>query len=219
MSLFPTTVWSAIRDAGAGSDRAAATFVERYRPAVVRFARRRGLDAAAAEDVAQEVFLRIFDARLLERADRARGRFRSLVLAVTRHVLGHHFERERALKRGGGKKTLALEPELEAALASDARDDEFDREWLTSMLGRALARLARENPLYEACFRASAIEGKSRRDIAAEHGKSEAVVRNAVSRGKAKLVAILRDEIATYSSSDREFEEELRYLASLLDPK
>src|SRR4051812_27480051 len=86
-AMFPTTAWSAIRSAGAGQSVAVNALVERYRPSVVGFVRRLGLDATSAEDVAQEVFLRLLDDRVLVRADRGRGRFRSLLLAVTRQVV------------------------------------------------------------------------------------------------------------------------------------
>ena len=59
--VFPSTLWTLIRSAGAGRDAAVTDFVTRYRPAIVRFACRRWLDAARAEDVAQEVLVRVFE--------------------------------------------------------------------------------------------------------------------------------------------------------------
>lgn len=218
MSYFPTTVWTMIRDAGARRATAVNDFVAHYRGAVVRFARIRGLDEAEAEDVAQEVLLRVFDDRVLERADAARGRFRSLLLAVTRNVLGHHFERKRAQKRGGGARPLSLDrsDDLSLDVAKDARDPEFDREWLASLLEAALRRLSHENPEYYRCLDAFAAEGRSHREIAAATGKTEAMVRNLISRGKAKLARLLRDQVAAYSSSESECADELRYLSGFL---
>ncbi|MBI3724948.1 RNA polymerase sigma factor [bacterium] len=218
---FPSTLWTLIRSAGAGREAAVADFVTRYRPAVVRFACRRGLDAAEAEDIAQEVFVRVFDDGLLGRADRAQGRFRSLLLAVTRHVLGHHFERRSAQKRGGGKAPLSLDRTDVAAIAEvaarDERDPDFDREWLAALLARALERLKVENRSYHECLSAFLVHGKSHKEVAAALGKTEAQVRHAISRGKAKLGAILRDEIAEYALSPGEFADEVRYLSALLD--
>jgi RNA polymerase sigma factor (sigma-70 family) len=222
VTLFPTTVWTVIKNAGAGRATAQGDFVTRYRPAVVRFARLRGVDAAQAEDIAQEVFLRIFDDRVLEKADSALGRFRSLVLAVTRHVLGHHFARKKAKKRGGGQEPIAFssgdsgELSLEEILAQDVRDPEFDREWLAQLLTSSLKKLESENATYYACIHAFLVEEKSHKEIAAKLGRTEAVVRNAISRGRARLVAILREEISGYASSSNELEDEVRYLQGLL---
>lgn len=211
--MFPTTMWSGIRSAGAGHEAAVNALVERYRPAVVRFLRGRGLDAASAEDVAQEVFLQLLDDRVLERADRARGRFRSLLLAVTRHVLSHDRERASARKRGGGRAKVPLD-ELE--LDRDAREPDFDREFLAALIAAAFTRLERESPDQHRCVRAFLLEERGHKEIAAMLGKSESAVATAISRGRAKLVAILREEVAAYSSSEGEFEAELRYLSTLL---
>ena len=61
-----------------------------------------------AEDLAQEVFLRLFKDGVLEQADRSKGRFRHLVLAVTKNVVGNHLTYIRAKKRGGDAVKSAL---------------------------------------------------------------------------------------------------------------
>jgi RNA polymerase sigma factor (sigma-70 family) len=221
VSRFPTTLWTMIRQAGDGKHTAVTDLVQRYRPAVVRFARSRGLAEDEAEDVAQEVLLRLFDARLVAEAEEVKGRFRSLVLVITRHVLGHHFERQKAKKRGGDLARIPVDGTGELRLSdlaeSEGRDAGFDREWLANLLATALGRLERDNPNYAACLRAFLCDEKSHRQIAADAGKTEGSVRNAISRGRARLIQILRDEVASYSSSEGEFEEELRYLGELID--
>lgn len=216
--MFPTTIWTSVREAGAGHRESADALVARYRPVVVRFARARGLDEAAAEDVAQEVFLRLFDDRVLERADRAHGRFRSLLLGVTRHVLLHRREKDHAQKRGGGQPPLALDdPGLDGLeLAADERDAEFDGEFLAALLAAAFERIEKESPDQHRCLRAFLVEEKSHREIAALVGKTENAVALAISRGRARLAEIIREEVAAYSSSEGEFEAEVRYLSSLL---
>lgn len=220
MRSFQTTVWATIRAAGAGREGAVGELVGRYRPAVVRFARCRGVDEGEAEDVAQEVFTRLFADRVLERADARRGRFRNLLLAVTRNVLGHHFERRAALRRGGGRPVVSLdrgegEDPIDPA-APEAPDPDFDREWLAAMLSSALRRLERENPDYAACLNALLVEGRSYAQIAAALGRTETSVRNALSRGRAKLARLLRDEVASYASSREEYQAELELLSGLL---
>jgi RNA polymerase sigma-70 factor (ECF subfamily) len=214
MSGFRTTVWTTINAAAAGRDTAVRELVARYRPAVVAFARKRGLDAATAEDVAQETLLQIFEGGVLAKADPERGRFRSLVAAVARNVVGSHFERTHAKKRGGGARPVPLDAD---ALAREPSDPEFDRAWAAGIVAAALDRLERENPDYFSAIRSFLLEEKSRSEAAAELGKTEDSVRNLVSRGKAKLARILRDEIEGYAASNEELEEELRWIARYLE--
>lgn len=215
MSAFPTTVWSVIRGAGKGRDADTVELVRLYRPAVMRFARLRGLDADQAEDLAQEVFLRLFDDALLERADRERGRFRSLLLAVTRHAIGHHHERARALKRGGGVAPVPLDG-LDAA-APLAEQDEFDREWFACLLTEGLRRLREKSPNAHACLKAHLLEELPQREIAARLGGTEGAVSNAIWKGRAALVEILRELARGYASSPVEHEDELRLLGRYLE--
>src|SRR5262245_29424830 len=101
VSDFQSTLWTVIRGADRGEEAALREFALKYRGPIVAYIARRGLPNDA-EDLAQEVFLRLIQDRVLAKADPSRGRFRSLLLAVTRHVIGHHRERESAQKRGGG---------------------------------------------------------------------------------------------------------------------
>ncbi len=213
MSEFLSTLWTVVREAGEGRTTAVTSLVEQYRPAVVRFLRHRGLTEADAEDVAQEVFLRLFDDRVLEKADPRHGRFRSLLLAVTRHVMGHFLDRRTAAKRGGGREPIPVDE----IVASTEREESFDREFVACLLANALARLRRENPDYYEAITAFVVDQRPQADIARERGKTEAMIRNAVSRGKAKLAQILREEVLTYSSSREEFDDELAYLSRFLD--
>ena len=194
MSDFQSTLWTVIRGAGRGDEAALRDFVLKYRPPVLAYLGRRGF-RAEAEDLAQEVFLRVFQDRVLLKADPSLGRFRSLLLSVTRHVLGHHVERELAKKR---------QPPPPAAEPSDV-DDAFDREWVSHLIEIALARLAKEHPNYHEALRAS-LEGGTPADY------------NHVARGKKKLAEYLRDQVRDYSASRAELDEELRFLSKFFPP-
>lgn len=216
MSGFPTTTWTVIREAARSSAGAQGELVGRYRPAVVRYARKRGVDEAEAEDVAQEVFLALLEPAFLERADASKGRFRSLVLAITTFVLNGRRAHRSALKRGGGRAPVSLDAtSIDALVASREREPEFDREWLALLLAESFRRLRRENEPHADSLEAFLVQGLTHAQIAAKLGKTEAAVRNAVSRGRQRLVEILRGEVARYASSEDEFEEEVRYLEGL----
>lgn len=211
MTEFQSTLWTVIRGARAKDDAAVRDFVAKYRAPIVAYCVRRGL-ASEAEDLAQEVFLRIFRDGVLEKADPSKGRFRSLLLAVARHAVGNHLERERAGKRGAGQvQSLAA-----LDVASEERDETFDREWIRHLIFLALDRLARDHPNYHDGVRRFLLEGCSYADIAASLGRSEGDVKNYVFRGKEKLVEYLREQVREYSASRAEYEEELRYLSKFL---
>jgi hypothetical protein len=189
VSEFQSTLWTVIRGAGKGDEAALRDFVLKYRPPVLAYLGRRGF-RAEAEDLAQEVFLRVFQDRVLLKADPSLGRFRSLLLSVTRHVLGHHVERELAKKRQA--------PSSVAAEA--AEEDDFDREWVSHLIEIALARLAKDHPNYHEALRSS-LEGGTPADY------------NHVARGKKKLAEYLKDQVRDYSASRAELDEELRFLS------
>src|SRR5438105_13291927 len=75
---------------------------------------RRGYSTQDAEDLTQDFFASLLQGPLLQRADRDRGRFRSLLLKALRDFLGHATEKLGASKRGGGA-TLASRDDWIAA--------------------------------------------------------------------------------------------------------
>ncbi len=217
--VFRTTVWQRIREAKAGRESAVNEVLVRYRPAILGFLARRGVDAEEAEDVAQEVLLALVDDRVLARADPALGRFRNLLIAVMKNILR---ERERSrgrLKRGGELRVLSLDRATESSagplgelVAAPEEDDEFDREWAKNLVRLAMQRLEAEYEPYFAAIDLHLREDLSYRDVAARLGKSEAAVRNYLHEGRLKLAEYLRAEIAGYSSSADEYEDEKRHL-------
>src|SRR5437764_12132662 len=68
---------------------------------------RRGYSTQDAEDLTQDFFTSLLEGPLLQRADRDRGRFRSLLVKALRDFLGHATEKLRAHKRGGGVKLVS----------------------------------------------------------------------------------------------------------------
>jgi RNA polymerase sigma-70 factor (ECF subfamily) len=212
MSDFESTLWTLILEARAGQEHALRDFILRYRTPVVAYCARRGL-ASEAEDLAQEVFLRLFRDGVLLKADPSKGRFRNLLLAVTKHVIGNHLEREHAEKRGGGH----VQPisDLDVA-ASEPADDDFDREWVTHLLEKALARLAREHSNYHEALRQFLMDGRSYAEISKTIGKSEGEIKNYIFRGKAKLTEFLKEEVREYSATHVEYDQEIQYLSRFL---
>jgi DNA-directed RNA polymerase specialized sigma24 family protein len=85
--VFPTTIWTTISQAGAHDRAALEDFAQRYRAPILAYLRGRGFSGNDAEDLCQEVFVRVLQSGVLAKADRSRGRFRSLLLTVTTRVV------------------------------------------------------------------------------------------------------------------------------------
>jgi RNA polymerase sigma factor (sigma-70 family) len=148
--VFPTTRWTLILSSRDGDEsrRAAleALFSVYWRPAYV-YLRRKGLKAEAAEDVVQGFFASLLERDFLERADPARGRFRSYLRVSLDHYLANLYEREAARKRGGGLRFVPLDTILAERDLPGAPDDPgaaFDREWAVAVMERAIQRLKGE---------------------------------------------------------------------------
>lgn len=213
VSQFRTTLWSHLQAAGAGEAAALDDFVRRYRPPLLSFLRRRGLQPGEAEDVAQDVFLRLLDRELLLRADSSKGRFRSYLLGITLRVLGDQRRKERADKRGGGWERIPLDQAPPPAVEA-----EFDSCWLQELMRRALEAVKEAYPAQHELL-AFAAEGLSPAEIAERTGRSAGAIRVALHRSRKRLGAELKNEVARYCSSQEEFDLEMKSFARFLGPE
>ena len=110
---FPTTLWTRIKQAGKEDPLASDVVARRYYPAILSYlqgqGQGQGLSAAEADDVAQEVFLQLFSKDVLVRADRDKGRFRALLITVTKRIVQGNYRKQSAQKRGGGAQPVSLD--------------------------------------------------------------------------------------------------------------
>jgi RNA polymerase sigma-70 factor (ECF subfamily) len=170
MSEIPDTRQSLIQRVRSVDDSAAwSEFASIYRPAVIRFALRRGLQPADAEDVAQRVFLATARAMGEWEADESRGSFRAWLLTVTKNAVINAVQRQPKAKASGGtsafQKMSALDDgaeteELQKALEWEYQRAEFRRAaedvrpefhaatwaafWETAVKEREIAAVAKE---------------------------------------------------------------------------
>jgi RNA polymerase sigma-70 factor (ECF subfamily) len=166
----------------------------------------------------------------LAAVDPALGRFRSFLLASVKNFLANQWDREAALRRGGGWTRVVLDPsDLErryAALQSEGLDPErlFDRHWAHTVIDRALNRLrvqqteagrAREFEMLAAYLTSDTGEGRSYREVAAELRSTEPAVRAAVHRLRQRFAACLRAEIAETVTDAAAADAELRHVLSV----
>ena len=165
--------------------------VHLYGPLVRQWAARRGVTAADADDVAQEVFTEVARGLAGFRRDRPADTFRGWLFGVTRNVLLRHAERvARQPQAAGG--TAALERfQVVAADTDNDTDDEPPAE-RNALYRRALALVEGEfEPKTWAMFLAHMVDGRTPAEVAATAGVSAATVRQA----KSRVLRRLREEV------------------------
>ena len=215
-------------DDATGTRRALGELIQAYWFPLYAYVRRQGAPPAQAEDLVQEFLTRLLERKDLARVDRAKGKFRSFLLAAIKHFLSNERERAAALKRGGGAPVVALDAlDAEARYAIEPADEEtperlFDRRWALAVLDQVLARLrdeygaAGKGGLYhaiEGCLTGGAADYAS---VARGLKMTEGAVRVAVHRLRRRYRDLLRQEIAQTVDSPEHVEEEISYLLNCL---
>lgn len=196
-----------------------------YRPAVVAFIRAKRFSHEDAEDLGQQVFLRIIEKDLLEKAERSKGRFRGLVLGITKNIIREHQKRNWAAKRGGDVKVRSLSDPvgpnesqtLADLMAADWVDPDFDRVWVLNLVQRAMDRLRdsgkpHENRYYSV-LECAASENGGYESIAVTLSISAEDVRSTLHRARERLRHLVHEAIRDYSSYRSEYETEIRHLS------
>jgi len=231
---FAATRWSIVRAAGGDHDatdtrRALEELIQAYWFPLYAFLRRQGQPPAEAEDLVQGFLTRLMEKQDLARVDRAKGRFRSFLLASLKHFLANEYHKKRALKRGGGRVVSLDALDAEARYAVEAAHDMtpdrlFDRRWALAVLDHVLSRLRRQ---YADAGKAALFEtikdcltprrGRlSYARLAEGLGMTHGALRVAVHRMRRRYRDLLRDEIAQTVDSPQQVEEEIAYLLNCL---
>lgn len=87
MAGFSSSIWTTLLSVRKDPDRIRHLVARRYRRPVYDFIRRQNPFHEDAQDVTQEVVAQICRAGFQVRVDHRKGKFRTLVLAVTRHLV------------------------------------------------------------------------------------------------------------------------------------
>ena len=226
---MPTTMWTVILHAQQKGPEALDLLFRKYRPPVLAYVKNAGFRLTDAEDLANDVFLTILEHDIIARADRAKGRFRSFLLAITRNVISQVSKHDGRIKRGGDATTHSLDMHLDAVtgltledvLASSVKDDTFDVEWVQHLVLLGMQALKKECetedlPFFRALY--LQVEHEQTYDqIAQELGVKESDVRNYLHQARVRLKKYVLAEVRTYSSSRAEYEEEISYLMNFLE--
>ncbi|MFO0789946.1 MAG: RNA polymerase subunit sigma-24 [Pirellulales bacterium] len=231
---FCTTRWTIVLQAGDRNsperEQALAELLQSYWYPLYCYIRRRGHQAAAAEDLLQSFIARLLEKDSLRGVRAGQGRFRNFLLVALRNYLASESERAHAQKRGGNVRTLALDFE-----AADARfrrepshnvtaDRLFERDWALDVIEQTFARLAAEwgtaskqkqfAVLSKYLINSNAAPPYSA--AASELGASEGAVKTAVHRLRSRFRQLLCEQVATTLGNDDLMEDEIRRLFAAL---
>jgi RNA polymerase sigma-70 factor (ECF subfamily) len=231
---FATTHWSlvvAARDGSASEAREAlAALCGTYWYPLYAFIRRQGHGADEAQDLTQGFFAQLLERDFLDSVDRAKGRFRSFLLAACRHFLANEYDRARAQKRGGGRAMLSLDFQAAEGRYSLEPAHEltpekvFDRHWALTLLDQVLSRLRDEFTRAEKAGLFERLKGYLTGErsagpyaqAAAELDMTEGALKVAVHRLRRRYRELLQEEIGRTVSDPAEVKEEIADLFAAL---
>ena len=239
-SRFVTTRWSIVlscSDSASDEEKAQAALAELckiyWRP-VFAFICRQGHSVPDAQDLTQEFFGRVIKGRLIQSADRNKGRFRSLLLKALQRFLYDEGDKRHARKRGGNLSFVSWDdwmteapthlsiPEQQSNKWSPERI--FDVRWAATVVERALRRLGDECEKHgrrrvfdvlSTCLTADR-EEVSYAKLARILGIQETAVKRLVHRLRERYRTLLREEVADTVRGTNEIDDELRYLCAAL---
>jgi RNA polymerase sigma factor (sigma-70 family) len=239
---FAPTHWTVILAAGNGeaeparAQAALAQLCQTYWAPLYTFVRSRGYAMHDAQDLTQSFFAYLIEHKIYARVDREKGKFRSFLLASLKNFLGHAYEREKALKRGGSLDFLPLDDErVETAESlfqthfgpggAPSEDRVFEKTWAEALVSAGLERLAAEQKAegkgklfgnLRMFLTGSADPLPTYDDLAVRLNLPASTLRSHVSRLRARYREFLRDEVRQTVDSDAEIDGELHELYRVL---
>ena len=238
---FSTTRWSVILSCATAkggqtekTQRALEELCRIYWRPIFAFICRRGYPVSDAQDLTQDFFVMVLKGNLLNLADPARGRFRSLLLEALRRFLKDAAVGRHAQKRGGKVQFVSWDDWMAEApsrlsipfqqLDHWPPERIYDVRWAATVVERALRQLGEE---CEARGRRrvfdvlSGMLASDRADVSYTNlskklGVPETSIKRLVHQLRQRYRALLREEVAETVEKPSDVDEELRYLCAAL---
>ena len=228
---FEQTHWSEILDARTTDDarrRAAVEYIaRRYWKPVYCYLLRKGYDGERCKDLTQGFFTDVVLKRqLIQKADPAKGKFRSLLLtALDRYVVSVH-RSETAGKRADARPLLSIgdaeDLPIADSRASATSEDAYNYAWACKLVNDVLAELQEEymathRSAHWAVFRERVVrptlEGANPRplqEICSECGIEDSQkASNIILNAKRRFRTLLRAYVSRTVSSEEEIDAEI----------
>lgn len=169
-------------------------FFERYWPTIFGYARRRGCSEDTAEEIVQEVMLKVFRQRDVFQYDRQRGRFRDWLGTVVRNQIAEWRRRpaQRVQPIGGDE----FPQEIRKVEASESPEEVWNQTFEHSLLLVLLDLVRREtNPRHYLAFELSTLRDMTASDVA----KVTGLTRHVVYKIRRKLLSRLQQLSGSYA--------------------
>lgn len=238
--VFTTTRWSLVlAGANANGDQqkaaeALAELCRTYWRPIFSYVCRRGYSPEDAQDITQDFFVMILETSWLGQADKARGRFRSLLLTSLQNFLHNVADKKQTLKRGGAIQFVSWDAWMaeapsqvtvpSRAIDSLAPERLFDLRWAATVVEQALRRLREECEgkgrlrLFEGLrdYLAAEPADISYADLGAALGIADTVVKKQLHNLRQRYRWLLRDEVAHTVANPVDVDDEIRHLCAAL---
>ncbi|HEY3860659.1 MAG TPA: sigma factor [Verrucomicrobiae bacterium] len=227
-SAFATTLWATVFTARSNDKESARNALERlcriYWPPIYSFVRRRGATSHDAEDMTQAFFSQLVERETIKRAERAKGKFRTFLLAALTNFLSDEWDKQQRLKRGGECQIIPL-TDMEMDRVPEFADNlsvekVFDRQWALALIEHVTSLMEREfftagkSTLFQALqpMLVHEMAGPKCCEVAAALHMNESAVKVSLHRLRRRFGEIVREEIGHTVSSPGEIDEEIRHL-------
>lgn len=146
---FLTTHWSMIGDIKSSDERHRALIgllLERYWKPAYFYLRRKGYDNEEAKDLTQGFFYEVvLNRKLVQRADQAKGRFRSFLLHALDQYLIDQRHKQHAHKRIPSERLVSLDmidpSSLPATISESSPEDSYHYGWMSTLLDHILSQV------------------------------------------------------------------------------
>lgn len=235
VSCFETTHWSAVLmaagQASSDADRAFAELCHAYWMPLYAYVRHRVDDAHRAEDLTQTFFAKLLEKGYLRSVDPSKGRFRAFLLTAMKRMMANEWDKQTALKRGGGSNPLSLDfdsanrqfEKLECQTLS--AEQVFLQNWVRTLLDRVFERLQQE---FEVAGKShdfshlqsfiTADDHPTRiSDVAKRLGMKPGAARVAIHRLRRRYRQVLREQVSETVNTPDEIDDEMRSLFAAFD--
>jgi RNA polymerase sigma-70 factor (ECF subfamily) len=215
---FVKTSWFLVRSAGKGEGWD--PLIRLYWKPLYFYLRRKGLDNEAAKDAVQEFLTLLIERRSLQKADPARGRFRTFLLAALDNFLLDRKRKEGRRKRGGGAPVLSLDfagGEREYGLEVEGGESPEKlacRAWAHGLLDEVLLELEGD-PAHVAALRLR-LKGADYRQICEHTHLSDSAAHLAVHRLSRAFGELLGRRLRDLCGDPADFQAELGEFMDLI---